>query len=117
MPPTSQLQSVHIQRFGKVCKIAQWRIRCLVYDYTHRQTGSPMSIQYNVFEILPDGSAILRAFVQGAKNALWMMEVLGKQTCNECFATTLNSRRIIGRINAGLRTAQINANDRRADAS
>jgi hypothetical protein len=76
-----------------------------------------MSTQYNVFETLPDGYARLRAFVKGAKNALWMMEVLGKQTCNECFATTLNSRRIIGRVNEGFRTAQINANDRRADAN
>jgi hypothetical protein len=82
-----------------------WGIRCLVYHSIHRLTGSPMSIQYNVFEILPDGSAILRAFVKGAKHALWMMEVFGKQTCNECFATTLNSRRIIGRVNEGRSTA------------
>jgi hypothetical protein len=88
-----------------------------VYNYVNRQTGSPVSIQYNIFEILPDRYARLRAFVQGAKNALWMMEVLGKQTSNECFAATLNSRRIIGRVNEGLRTAQINANDRRADAN
>lgn len=76
-----------------------------------------MGIEYNIFETLPDGYARLRAFVKGAKNALWMMEVFGKQTCNECFATTLNSRKIIGRVNEGLRTAQINANDRRADAN
>ena len=76
-----------------------------------------MNTQYNVFEILPEGSAILRAFAKGTKQALWMLKVVGKQTCNECFATTLNSRRIIGRVNEELSTSQINANERRVDAS
>ena len=76
-----------------------------------------MNTQYNVFEILPEGYAILRAFAKGTKHSLWMLKVVGKQTCNECFATTLNSRRIIGRVNDGRSTAQINANERRVDAS
>jgi len=75
-----------------------------------------MKNQYNVFEILPDGSAILRAFVKGAKHAHWMLKLVGKRTCNECFVATPNARRIIGRVNGGRSTAQINANEHRAHA-
>jgi hypothetical protein len=84
---------------------------------TYRQTGSPMNTQYNVFEILPEGYAILRAFVKGTKHSLWMLKVVGKQTCNVCFATTLNSRRIIGRVNEERSTSQINAHGHQGAAS
>ena len=76
-----------------------------------------MNTQYNVFEILPEGYAILRAFAKGTKHSLWMLKVVGKQTCNECFATTLNSRRIIGRANEKLSTSQINAHGHQGAAS
>lgn len=64
-----------------------------------------MNTEYNVFEILPEGSARLRAFVKGTRHALWMLKVVGRHTCNECFATSLNTLKIIGRVNEGSSTA------------
>ena len=76
-----------------------------------RPTGGPLNIQYDVFEILPDGSAILRAFVKRTKHVLEMLKAVGMQTNNECFATNLNRRKIIGSVNEGRSRSQVNVHE------
>ena len=76
-----------------------------------------MDNEYDVFEILPDGSAIWRAFVRGTHNAFEVLKAVGKQTCNECFATDLSRQTIIGRVNSGRSAEHATANEERATGS
>jgi len=46
-----------------------------------------MNRQYDVFEIYPDHSVKWHASVVGLALAVAKLEVLGRETLNECFAT------------------------------
>jgi len=58
-----------------------------------------MATQYDVFEILLDRSVKWRLCVRNKQRAIDLLKALGNQTFNECFATDLWTREIIGRVN------------------
>jgi hypothetical protein len=58
-----------------------------------------MDSEYDLFEISPDHSIEWRASVRGTKHALEQLNVLGQQTTNECFATGVLTREVLGRVN------------------
>jgi hypothetical protein len=105
------------QRSRNVCDIEQTDVHRL--DYLGRarvmsRAGVPMNNEYDVFEVLPNGSAVWHACVQGTQDALEMVRLLGKRTRNECFATDLSKQKIIARVNEGNRIAQVSADEQRA---
>jgi hypothetical protein len=66
----------------------------------NRQDGKVLvDSEYDLFEILPNHSVEWRACVRGTKHALEQLMVLGQQTPNECFATGVLSRMVLGRVN------------------
>lgn len=66
-----------------------------------------MQHDYDLFEILPDQSIYRRACVRGTRHALQQLEIMGRQTTNECIATSVLTREVIGRVNrqAGARAS------------
>jgi len=76
-----------------------------------------MGTEYDVFEILLNGSVKWHACVREKQRALDMLKALGSRTFNECFATDLETRQIIGRVNDGSIAAQTIVEDRGATAS
>jgi len=58
-----------------------------------------MNTEYDVFEILQDRSVRWRFCLQGKQRALDTLKALSARTFNECFATNLATREIIGRVN------------------
>lgn len=59
-----------------------------------------MYSDYDVFEILLNRSVKWQMCVRGKQRALDMLKVVGSQTFNECFAISLSTREIIGRVNS-----------------
>jgi hypothetical protein len=55
--------------------------------------------QYDRFEIYEDYSMMWRGCVQGAQPAIATLKAMGHQTHNECFATNLQTKEVIGRVN------------------
>ena len=53
-----------------------------------------MRPEYDIFEKLPDGSAIWRACVPGQYDAERKLQVLGEHSGNELFAIEINSRQL-----------------------
>ena len=76
-----------------------------------------MDTEYDVFEILLNGSVKWHLCVREKQRALDTLKALGSRTFNECFATDLETREIIGRINNGSIAAQTNVEYHRATAS
>jgi hypothetical protein len=76
-----------------------------------------METEYDVFEILLNGSVKWHMCVREKQRALDMLKAVGSRTFNECFATDLETRQIIGRINNGSIAAQPIVEDHRATAS
>ena len=66
-----------------------------------------MKIDYDLFEVLPDGNAVWRACAQGSQNALEMLRIMGTHTLNPCFAADLGRNEIIGHVNDVRDLAQI----------
>jgi hypothetical protein len=56
-------------------------------------------IDYDLFEILPDQTSQWKGSVRGTRHALDQLEVLGKQTLNECIATAALTHEVLGRVN------------------
>jgi hypothetical protein len=54
---------------------------------------------YDLFERLPDGSLMWRAFVTGLENARLKLQDLAKLTKNECFAMHMASKEVVFREN------------------
>ena len=75
-----------------------------------------MNTDYDIFEILRDRSVKWRLCVRDKQCALDMLKVVGNRTFNECFATDLWTREIIGRVNSGNIAAQPIVEDQRATA-
>ena len=75
-----------------------------------------MKTEYDLFEILPNRSLVWHAWVRGTQGALEMLKAVGNRTCNECFATDLETREIIGSVNVNKegRAAQSIVNERGA---
>jgi hypothetical protein len=65
-----------------------------------------MDTEYDVFEILQDRSVRWRFCLPGKQRAPHTLKALGARTFNECFATNLATREIIGRVNDGSIAAQ-----------
>jgi hypothetical protein len=76
-----------------------------------------MDTDYDVFEILLDRSVKWHLSVRDKQRALDMLKAVGCRTFNECFATNLGTREIIGRVNSGSIAAQSIVEDHRATAS
>jgi hypothetical protein len=62
--------------------------------------------QYDFFEVYADRSMMWRGCVDGAQLALSTLETMSHQTKNECFATNLRTKEVIGRVNEA-RTAEL----------
>jgi len=58
-----------------------------------------MNTEFDVFEILQNGSVRWHLCVQEKQRALNMLRAVGSRTFNECFATNLETQEIIGRVN------------------
>jgi hypothetical protein len=58
-----------------------------------------MSTEYDVFEILLDGSVKWHLCIPEKQRALAVLKAVGSRTFNECFATNLETQEIIGRVN------------------
>jgi len=58
-----------------------------------------MNAEFDVFEILQNGSVKWHVCVQEKQRALNMLRAVGSRTFNECFATDLETQEIIGRVN------------------
>jgi hypothetical protein len=58
-----------------------------------------MDREYQIFEELPDGSPMWRAYAVGAENARAKLEEIAKTTRNECFAIQLETKEIVRRAN------------------
>ena len=53
-----------------------------------------MRPEYDIFEKLPDGSAVWRAFVPGQYDAERKLQELAEHSVNEFFAIEINSRQL-----------------------
>jgi hypothetical protein len=58
-----------------------------------------MERDYDIFERFPDASVRCRVHVHGTVHVPKVLEELGKQTTNECFARDIRTREIIARVN------------------
>jgi len=58
-----------------------------------------MNTEFDVFEILHNGSLKWHLCVREKQRALDLLKAVGSRTFNECFATTLETQEIIGRVN------------------
>ena len=58
-----------------------------------------MERDYDILERLPDASVRCRVQVHGTAHVPKVLEELGKQTTNECFARDIRTREIIARVN------------------
>ena len=57
-----------------------------------------MEYEYDIFEVLHDGSVLWQASARGAKAGLATLEHFSKKTTNECFAIDLSTRTILARV-------------------
>lgn len=57
------------------------------------------SLQYDVFEVLPNGSMEQRASVSGLEAAWQDLYELAKHTSNECFAIHAETRQVVAQVN------------------
>jgi hypothetical protein len=58
-----------------------------------------MDTEYDVFEVLLNGSVKWHLCIRKKQRALDMLKAVGTRTYNECFATNLETQEIIGRVN------------------
>jgi hypothetical protein len=65
-----------------------------------RKKGAPVDRNYDLFEILPDGSPIWRCAVSGHEKAVQQLRELAKQTENEVRIMHLSSNTVIAILNA-----------------
>jgi hypothetical protein len=65
-----------------------------------------MNTEFDVFEILLNGSVKWHLCIREKQRALDMLKALGSRTFNECFATDLETQEIIGRVNERRLSAQ-----------
>ena len=75
-----------------------------------------METEYDVFEILPTRSVKWHRVAREKQRALDMLKAIGSRTFNECFATNLESREVIGRVNCGSPVAESVVEDYKAVA-
>jgi hypothetical protein len=76
-----------------------------------------MNTEFDVFEILENGSVKWHLCVQEKQRALSMLRAVGSRTFNECFATDLETQEIIGRVNQRHVAASSVINDTRPAAN
>jgi hypothetical protein len=76
-----------------------------------------MDTDYDLFEVLSDGSVKWRSCVRDKQRALVMLKVVGSRTFNQCFAINLVTQEIIGRVNSRRIAAQPSVEDQGANAS
>jgi hypothetical protein len=76
-----------------------------------------MNTEFDVFEILQNGSVRWHLCVQVKQRALNMLRALGSRTFNECFATDLETQEIIGRVNQRHLAAPSVMNDARTSVN
>lgn len=60
-----------------------------------------MDGEYDLFELFPGGAPLWRGCVRGREPALAALELLGRQTVNECLAAELSTGTVVGRVNQG----------------
>lgn len=58
-----------------------------------------MHREYEIFEVLPNGSSIRVARVSGWEFAQVVLEQLAKRTSNECFAADAKSHEVVAQLN------------------
>jgi hypothetical protein len=59
-----------------------------------------MEIEYDVFETLQDRSLIWHTCARGTKLALAKLQKISQMTPNECFAIHIDTKTIIGKVQA-----------------
>src|SRR5215469_14083199 len=58
-----------------------------------------MDRDYEIYEVLPDGSVVRIARVHGLEFALVRLRELAKHTSRECFAADAKTRQVVGQMN------------------
>jgi hypothetical protein len=69
-----------------------------VYSFV-QERGNDMERDYDIFERLPDASVRCLIRVHGTLHVPKVLEELGKQTTNECFARNIRTWEIVARVN------------------
>jgi hypothetical protein len=59
-----------------------------------------MQNEFDLFETFPDHSLVWRSCVRGTEPALAKLEAISKLTTNECFAIHIDTKTIIGKVQA-----------------
>ena len=62
----------------------------------------PVFRSYEIFEVMPDGSAVKRMVVRGLEFAKVSLEDLSHRTVNECFAADERTHQIVAQLNLPL---------------
>lgn len=60
-----------------------------------------MEREYELFELLADGSPMWRGHVSGLRDVRLKLQEIAKTTANECFAMYLPTKEIVARLNVG----------------
>ena len=58
-----------------------------------------MERKYEIFEVLPNGSALKIGVVSGLQNACLTVQELANHTTNECYAEDKETRQVIAQMN------------------
>ena len=58
-----------------------------------------MERQYEIFEVLPNGSTLRTSIVSGLEFALLTLRELARHTNNECFAEDAETRQVVSQLN------------------
>ena len=74
--------------------------------YIKPLAGDVMHREFDIFEVLPNGSEIWRLCAHGTENALHVLTQLASKTTNECYAIKVETNEIISRVNISLRQPQ-----------
>jgi hypothetical protein len=69
-----------------------------VYSFV-QERGNDMEQDYDILERLPDTSVRCLIRVHGTLHVPKVLEELGKQTANECFAKNVRTNEILARVN------------------
>lgn len=61
-----------------------------------------MEPKYEIFEVLPNGSALKISVVSGLENARLTVRELANHTRNECYAEDAETRQVVAQMNVPL---------------
>lgn len=70
-----------------------------------------MEREYEIFEVLPNGSALKISVVSGLQNARLTIRELANHTRNECYAEDTETRQVVAQLNVPRANSSPDAKD------